>query len=75
MVPEVIQAMGLGCAIVGSRTAPVEEVIRDNENGVLADLYAPEQVAAQVAALLDDPGWRETLGSGRAGERARKLCH
>src|SRR5262245_17516792 len=42
--------------------APREELIRDDENGLLADLYAPEQVATQVAALLDDPGRRARLG-------------
>jgi glycosyltransferase involved in cell wall biosynthesis len=57
-----IEAMSLGCAIVGSRTAPVEEVMEHGKNGLLADLLAPQDVAEQVAKLLDNPKLRSRLG-------------
>ena len=57
-----IEAMSVRCAIVGSRTAPVEEVISDNETGLLAGFHAPDQVAAQILTLLDDPAQRQRLG-------------
>lgn len=57
-----IEAMSVGCAIVGSRTPPVEEVIFNLKTGLLADFYSPDQVAAQVLTLLDDPVQQRRLG-------------
>ena len=50
-----LEAMATGCAIVGSDTAPVREVIRDGINGHLVDFFAPDAIAAQVLALLAAP--------------------
>ena len=49
-----LEAMSAGCMIVGSRTQPVEEVIRDGENGYLVDLFSPDQIADRVTAALED---------------------
>jgi glycosyltransferase involved in cell wall biosynthesis len=57
-----IEAMSTGCAIVGSRTAPVEEVISDDDTGLLAGFHAPDELAAQIMTLLDDPARRLRLG-------------
>lgn len=57
-----IEAMSTGCAIVGSRTQPVEELISHGANGLLADFYFPDQIAAHVMTLLDDPKLRQRLG-------------
>ncbi|MNW05658.1 Glycosyl transferases group 1 [compost metagenome] len=48
--------MALGCVVIGSDTAPVREVIRDGRNGLLADFFSPEDIAAKVIAVLQDPG-------------------
>jgi hypothetical protein len=32
--------MSAGCLLVASKTAPVEEVIRDGENGFLVDFFS-----------------------------------
>ena len=49
-----LEAMAAGCLIVGSRTQPVQEVIRDGENGVLVDIFAPDEIAGRVIDVLSD---------------------
>src|SRR5688572_18442130 len=47
-----LEALSAGCLVVASRTAPVEEVIRDGENGLLVDFFSPEGIAARVDEAL-----------------------
>jgi glycosyltransferase involved in cell wall biosynthesis len=49
-----LEAMSAGCLIVGSRTQPVEEVITGGENGLLVDIFKPEQIADKVVHALAD---------------------
>ena len=53
-----LEAMSAGCLLVASRTAPVEEVVRDGENGFLVDFHSPAEIAAKVA---------DALAAGREG--------
>jgi glycosyltransferase involved in cell wall biosynthesis len=50
-----MEAMSSGCLVVGSDTAPVREVIRDGENGLLVDFFSPKQIADRVGEVLDHP--------------------
>jgi glycosyltransferase involved in cell wall biosynthesis len=55
-----LEAMSAGCLIIGSRTQPLEEVIQDGDNGVLADIFKPDEIAARVIDVLARK--REYLG-------------
>jgi glycosyltransferase involved in cell wall biosynthesis len=57
-----LEAMSLGCAIVGSDTAPLREVITHDQNGRLVDFFDPLALAHAVAELLGDPQERQRLG-------------
>ena len=56
-----LEAMSAGCLVIGSHTSPVEEVIRDGENGLLVDFFKPEDIAEKVVAALADPNAVEPL--------------
>jgi len=50
-----LEAMSCGAVVVGSDTAPLRDVIRHGENGLLVDFFDGEALAKQVAAVLADP--------------------
>ena len=56
-----MEAMASGCLIVGSRTAPVVEVLRDGENGLLVDFFKHEEVVEQVVRVLEHPDQMQDL--------------
>ncbi|MDB5867469.1 MAG: glycosyl transferase family 1 [Betaproteobacteria bacterium] len=49
----VLEAMSCGCAIVGSATAPVEEVIAHGDNGRLVDFFESTKLAEEIADVLE----------------------
>lgn len=57
-----LEAMSAGCAIVASRTPPVQEVIEHDANGRLVDFFNPDELANAVAELAGDPESRNRLG-------------
>jgi glycosyltransferase involved in cell wall biosynthesis len=50
-----LESMAAGCAVVASRTPPVEEVLVDRENGYLVDFFKPGKIAELVNELLERP--------------------
>lgn len=50
-----MEAMSLGCAILGSRTPPVEEVIEDGVNGRLIDFFDVKAWSEGLTEALANP--------------------
>lgn len=49
-----LEAMSVGCCILGSKTAPVEEVIKHNYNGILTDFYDIEKMVEEILKIFTD---------------------
>jgi glycosyltransferase involved in cell wall biosynthesis len=62
-----LEAMSTACAIVGSATAPVMEVIQHGHNGLLVDFFSPRAIAEAVDQLL-----RDRKLAAQLGQQARK---
>lgn len=57
-----LEAMSTGCAIVGSDTEPLREVIDNGEHGHLVDFFDHEALAERLIAVLERPGDHQHLG-------------
>jgi glycosyltransferase involved in cell wall biosynthesis len=57
-----LEAMACGAVVIGSATPPLQEVIRDGENGLLVDFFDGDALAQRIAAVLADPTAHRPLG-------------
>ena len=58
-----LEAMSVGCAIVGSDTAPVREVIEHGRTGRLVNFFDQAGLVTEISDLLDHPEERNRLGA------------
>ena len=56
-----LDAMAAGCVVIASETAPLKEVIRDGENGLLFDFFDVKAIAEKVEEVLGEPKRHEAL--------------
>ncbi len=61
----VMNALSCGTTVLASNTAPVREMIRDGENGLLAEFFDVEGLANLAGKVLDAP--RDYKHLGQAG--------
>jgi glycosyltransferase involved in cell wall biosynthesis len=57
-----MDALSCGAVVLGSSTTPVREMIRDGENGLLADFFDTDQMAEKAVQVLRDPAAFRPLG-------------
>ncbi len=67
-----MEAMACEAAIVASDTAPVREVIRHNETGILTDFFDTHALVAQVCTLLENNEMRQSLGRAARDQMIEK---
>lgn len=71
-----MEALALGKAAISTPVAGIPELIQDERTGLLAEVDRPDQVAAAIARLLDQPDLARRLGAaGRAHVEADYDVH
>jgi glycosyltransferase involved in cell wall biosynthesis len=65
-----LEAMSIGCLVIGSRTAPVQEVIDHGRNGLLTDFFDPDALARTIADAL-----QRRRGAGAAAAAGARRHH
>ena len=63
-----LNAMACGTTVLASNVAPVREMIRDGENGLLMDFYDVDGIAKRAIQVLDDPAAYHFLGKTASAE-------
>lgn len=66
-----VEAMGFGLPVIASRISALQELITEEETGLLVPPNEPDALAAAMIRLMEDPALRRRLG---AAGRARFLA-
>lgn len=65
-----MNALACGCTVLASDTAPVREMIRNGENGLLTDFFEIDKWVEKALDVLETPYRYESLG-----QSARHMIH
>jgi glycosyltransferase involved in cell wall biosynthesis len=57
-----MDALSSGAVVLASATPPVQEMIRDGENGLLANFFDADEIARKAVEVLRDPAAFRPLG-------------
>ena len=61
-----VEALGCGCAVIASRQSSINEIIKDQQTGLLIDESNPQAISSAIVKLLENPELKNTLAkSGR----------
>lgn len=58
-----VEALSVGVPVVATAVGGVPEIVRDGENGLLVPAGRPEELAAAMLRILEEPGLRERLAA------------
>ena len=58
-----VEALSVGVPMVATAVGGVPEVVRDGENGLLVAPGRPEELAAAMRRVLEEPGLRDRLAA------------
>ena len=58
-----VEALSVGVPVVATSVGGVPEVVHDGENGLLVAPGRPEELAAAIRRVLEEPGLRERLAA------------
>jgi glycosyltransferase involved in cell wall biosynthesis len=58
-----LEAMSVGCCVIASDTAPVQEFVTNDESGILVNFFDTDAISEQIRAALDDHDVRQSLGA------------
>jgi glycosyltransferase involved in cell wall biosynthesis len=61
-----MNSLACGCTVLGSATAPVQEMITHGENGLLADFFDIDAQTELALQVLDDPEKHRFMGEAGA---------
>lgn len=61
-----MNSLACGCTVLGSATAPVQEMIKHGENGFLADFFDVDGLTELALQVLDDPKKYRYMGEAGA---------
>lgn len=71
-----VEALSAGCRVVASDTAPVRDVIRNGENGLLVDFFDRAALVEKLGLVLRNPAQFDAMAAhARAGARRDHDLH
>lgn len=73
-IPNVLlEAMAMGLPVITTNVSGIPELVHDKTNGLLVQPQAPEELAAAMTQVLQDPALRQRLGKNGRDTVAEKF--